>query len=94
MRRIFAFSTYGTTRSDFCFRLEFLERLPEGAKNTDVHGDRRYVWKHAHGVAYLLADTLKETRNDLRSLDQTSNLFQEIDHHRLIVLPAGMVRDG
>ncbi|KAK1131234.1 hypothetical protein K0M31_017522, partial [Melipona bicolor] len=73
---------------------EFLERLPEGAKNTDVHGDRRDVWKHAHGVAYLLADTLKETRNDLRPLDQTTNLIQEIDHHRLIVLPVGMVRDG
>lgn len=68
--------------------------MSQRAKDTHIHGDWWNIWKHAYAVTYLLADTFKETRNALGSIDQIANFFQEIDHHRLIMLLTGVVRDG
>ena len=75
-------------------RLELLERLSKGAKDTDVPGDRWNVRNHAHDVAHLLADTVEETRNATGPVQQAPNFLHEVDHHRLIMLPARLVRDG
>lgn len=91
-RRKFVPLSYNS--SWFCFRFEFLERMSQRAKDTHIHGDWWNIRKHAYAVAYLLADTFKETRNALGSVDQIANFFQEIDHHRLIMLLTGVVRDG
>lgn len=78
----------------FSRRLELLERLSKGAKDTHVPGDRWNIRNHAHDVAHLLADTVEEAGNAPGSIQQAPNFLHEIDHHRLIMLPARLVRDG
>lgn len=75
-------------------RLELLERLSKGAKDTHVPGDRRNIRNHAHDAAHLLADTVEEAGNAPCSIQQAPNFLHEIDHHRVIMLPARLVRDG
>lgn len=80
---------------NFLFRrLELLERLSKGAEDTHVPGDRWNVRNHAHDVAHLLADTVEEAGNAPGSIQQAPNFLHEIDHHRLIMLPTRLVRDG
>lgn len=78
----------------FLRRLELLERLSKGAEDTHVPGDRWNVRNHAHDVAHLLADTVEEAGNAPGSIQQAPNFLHEIDHHRLIMLPTRLVRDG